>query len=129
MPYPACLADRMAWRLARGLACSLDQIPRTLHVARFGSRLTDTRAQREFSVQQGMSEIDIARSIARIAQKIAEVGNSGGADESHLHIHAQRSGAADAPMSGDPLPARFDRHFQVRGDRIVTDQMEEWNTR
>ena len=72
----------MAWRLALGLACSLDQIPRMLHVARFGSRLTDTQAQREFSVQQGVSEIDIAGSIARIAQKIAEVGNSGGAEES-----------------------------------------------
>ena len=114
----------MAWRLALGLACGLDQFPRTLDVARCGLRLTDTEAQREFSVQHSVSEIDIARSIARIAQKIAEVGNSGGADESHLHIHAQRSGAADAPMSGDPLPAWFDRRFLVRGDRIVTDQTE-----
>ena len=115
--------------MALDVACSLDQIPRTLHVAHCGLRLTDTQAQREFSVQQGVSEIDVAGSIVRIAQKIAEVGNSGGADESHLHIHAQRSGAADAPMSGDPLPARFDRRFLVRGDRIVTDQTEEWNTR
>ena len=93
----------MAWRLALGLACSLDQIPRTLDVARCGLRLADTQAECEFSVQQGVSEIDVAGSIVRIAQKIAEVGNSGGADESHFHIHAQRSGAADAPMSGDPL--------------------------
>ena len=93
----------MVWRLALGLACSLDHIPRTLDVARVGMRLADTQAQREFSVQHSVSEMDIAGSIARIAQKIAEVGNSGGADESHLHIHAQRSGAADAPMSGDPL--------------------------
>ena len=119
----------MAWRLALGLACSLDQIPGTHQVARCGLRLADTQAECKFSVQHSVSEINIAGSIARIAQKIAEVGNSGGADESHLHIHAQRSGAADAPMSGDPLPARFDRHFLVRGDRIVTDQMEEWNTR
>ena len=119
----------MAWRLALGLACSLDQIPRTHQVARCGLRLADTQAQREFSVQHSLSEIDIAGSIARIAQKIAEVGNSGSADESHFHIHAQRPGAADAPMSGDPLPARFDRRCLVRGDRIVTDQTEEWNTR
>ena len=119
----------MAWRLALGLACSLDQIPRTLDVARLGLRLADTQAECKFSVQHSVSEIDVAGSIVRIAQKIAEVGNSGGADESHLHIHAQRSGAAHAPMSGDPLPARFDRRFLVRGDRIVTDQMEEWNTR
>ena len=73
----------MAWRLALGLACSLDQIPRTLDVAHCGLRLTDTQAQREFSVQHSVSEIDVAGSIARIAQKIAELGNSGGADESH----------------------------------------------
>ena len=70
----------MAWRLALGLACSLDQIPGTHQVARFGSRLTDTQAQRECSVQHSVSEIAIAGSIARIAQKIAKVGNSGGAD-------------------------------------------------
>ena len=73
----------MAWRLALGLACSLDQIPRTLDVVRCGLRLTDTQAGCKFSVQHSVSEIAIAGSIARIAQKIAEVGNSGGADESH----------------------------------------------
>ena len=93
----------MAWRRALGLACSLDQIPRTFYVAEFRLRLTDIQAECKISVQHSVSEIDIAGSIARIAQKIAEVGNSGGADESHLHIHAQRSGAADAPMSGDRL--------------------------
>ena len=56
----------MAWRLALGLACSLDQIPRTLHVARCGLRLTDTQAQRKFSVQHCVSEIDIAGSIEPI---------------------------------------------------------------
>ena len=66
----------MGWRLALGLACSLNQIPRTLDVARCGLRLTDTQAQREFSVQQGVSEIDVAGSIVRIAQEIAEVCSS-----------------------------------------------------
>ena len=56
----------MAWRLALGLACSLDQIPRTLDVARFGLRLTDTDSQREFSVQHSVSEINIAGSIEPI---------------------------------------------------------------
>ena len=49
--------------MALDMACSQDQIPRTLDVARCGLRLTDTQAQREFSVQQSMSEIDIAGSI------------------------------------------------------------------
>ena len=53
----------MAWRLALGLACSLDQLPGMLDVAEFRLRLTDTRAQREFSIQQSVSEIDVAGSI------------------------------------------------------------------
>ena len=53
----------MAWRLALGLACSLDQIPRTLDVVRCGLRLTDTEAECKFSVQHSVSEIDITGSI------------------------------------------------------------------
>ena len=56
----------MAWRLALGLACSLDQIPRTLDVAEFRLRLADTQAECKFSVQQGVSEINIAGSIEPI---------------------------------------------------------------
>ena len=95
----------MAWRLALGLACSLDQIPRTLDVARCGLRLADTEAQREFSVQHSVSEIDVAGSIARIAQRIDEVGNSGGADESHCTF--MRS--APAPQMRRCLAIRYRR--------------------
>ena len=52
-------------------------------------------------------------------QRIGEVGNSGGSNEPHLHIHAQRPGPAGAPMAGDPLPARLGGRFLVRGDRVV----------
>ena len=85
------------------------------------------RRQLEIEIQTRVSSLYGGAEVGDL--KIAEVGNSGGADESHLHIHAQRSGAAHAPMSGDPLPVRFDRRFLVRGDRIVTDQTEKWNTR
>lgn len=57
--------------------------------------------------------------IVHIGQKLAEVGNSGGTDEPHLHIHAQLPGTSDAPISGDPIPMRFDNRFLVRGDRVV----------
>ena len=53
----------MAWRLALGLACSLDQFPGALDVARCGLRLADTQAECKFSVQHSVSEIDIAGSI------------------------------------------------------------------
>ena len=54
-----------------------------------------------------------------VGQKIAEVGNSGGSNEPHLHIHAQRPGTREAPVSGDPLPARFAGQFLIRGDRLT----------
>lgn len=53
-----------------------------------------------------------------VADPIAEVGNSGNSDEPHLHIHAQQTGTANEPMSGDPLPMRFNGRFLVRNDRV-----------
>jgi Peptidase family M23 len=58
----------------------------------------------------------------KVGDRIAEVGNSGVSDEPHLHIHAQRSGAAVAPFSGDPLPMRLDGRYLVRGDRATLPQ-------
>jgi CBS domain-containing protein len=34
------------------------------------------------------------------------------------HIHAQRPGTADAPLSGSPLPIRFGDRYPVRNARI-----------
>jgi hypothetical protein len=51
-------------------------------------------------------------------QAIGSVGNSGGSDEPHLHIHAQLTGSAEAPISGRPLPATFDGRYLVRGDFV-----------
>jgi murein DD-endopeptidase MepM/ murein hydrolase activator NlpD len=47
------------------------------------------------------------------------VGNSGNSNEPHLHIHAQRPAPAGGePLSGDPLPMRFDGRYLVRNDRV-----------
>ncbi len=53
-----------------------------------------------------------------VGQQIANVGNSGNTGEPHLHIHAQQEGTAAAPLSGTPLPVRFNGNFLVRNDRI-----------
>jgi len=53
----------------------------------------------------------------RTGAAIAKVGNSGASDAPHLHIHAQRTGSALSPMSGEPVPMRFDGRFLVRNDR------------
>jgi hypothetical protein len=53
-----------------------------------------------------------------VGDHIANVGNSGNTGEPHLHIHAQEGGTESEPLSGNPLPIRFDGHFLVRNDRF-----------
>lgn len=53
-----------------------------------------------------------------IGRTLGRVGNSGGSDEPHLHIHVQLPGTAGAPVSGQPLPATFNGRFLVRGERV-----------
>jgi hypothetical protein len=66
--------------------------------------------------------VGVAEGDAVVAgQAVAELGNSGGSDEAHLHIHAQRPGPAHAPMGGDPVPLTFLGRFPVRGDRFDVD--------
>ncbi len=54
-----------------------------------------------------------------VGQAVGAVGNSGNTSEPHLHIHAQQPGTLSEPLSGDPLPMRFDGRFLVRNDRVV----------
>jgi hypothetical protein len=54
----------------------------------------------------------------RAGQMIGQVGNTGKTDEPHLHIHAQRPGSPDAPLSGTPLPITFRGRFPARNVRI-----------
>jgi hypothetical protein len=53
-----------------------------------------------------------------VGTQLGAVGNSGGTDEPHLHIHAQRPGPSGLPMGGEPLPITFGGRFLVRGDRL-----------
>lgn len=50
---------------------------------------------------------------------LGAVGNSGGTDEPHLHVHAQRPGPPGEPMAGDPLPIVVQGRYLVRGDRVA----------
>lgn len=54
-----------------------------------------------------------------VGKRIAAVGNTGNTGEPHLHIHAQRPGTVNEPLSGDPMPMRFDGRFLVRNDLVV----------
>jgi Peptidase family M23 len=54
-----------------------------------------------------------------VGDRIASVGNTGNTGEPHLHIHAQRPGTVKEPLSGDPMPMRFDGRFLVRNDLVV----------
>lgn len=52
--------------------------------------------------------------VVRPGQPLGAVGNSGNSDEPHLHVHAQRPGSRAEPLSGDPLPIRFEGHYLAR---------------
>jgi murein DD-endopeptidase MepM/ murein hydrolase activator NlpD len=53
---------------------------------------------------------------------IGLVGNSGNSNEPHLHVHAQRPAAGGhEPLSGDPLPIRFNGRYLVRNDRLTSE--------
>jgi hypothetical protein len=53
-----------------------------------------------------------------VGDRLGAIGNSGGTDEPHLHVHAQLPGPAGAPFAGDPLPMRLDGEYLVRGSRL-----------
>jgi peptidase M23-like protein len=54
----------------------------------------------------------------QIGQPMGRVGNTGNTSEPHLHIHAQRAGSADAPLSGEPVPIAFQGRYPVRNARM-----------
>ena len=63
--------------------------------------------------------VDVREGDAVVAgQPLAEIGNSGGTGEPHLHLHVQRPGPPGLPLGGDPVPARIAGRFLVRGDRL-----------
>ena len=57
-----------------------------------------------------------------VGQPLAEIGNSGGTGEPHLHLHVQRPGPPGLPLGGDPVPARIGGRFLVRGDQLDGDR-------
>lgn len=69
-------------------------------------------------LKQGSVRVQVGDTV-QVSQPLGEVGNSGGSNEPHLHIHAQRPGTATAPMGGEPLPMVFAGRFLVRGDRVT----------
>ncbi|HEY8256501.1 MAG TPA: M23 family metallopeptidase [Gemmatimonadales bacterium] len=56
---------------------------------------------------------------AAVGDLLGQVGNTGNTGEPHLHIHAQRSGVFNAPLSGAPLWIRFGDIYPSRNTRII----------
>jgi hypothetical protein len=69
-------------------------------------------------LQKGSVQVAAGQCLAQ-GQPLGRVGNTGNTGEPHLHIHAQWPGTAEAPLSGEPPPIRFDQHYPVRNGRIV----------
>ena len=53
-----------------------------------------------------------------IGTALGEMGNSGNSSQPHLHVHAQRGLAKEAPLSGEPLWLTIDQRFLVRNDQL-----------
>ena len=70
-------------------------------------------------LKPGSVRVALGNQVA-VGDHIGNVGNSGNTGEPHLHIHAHARGTASEPLSGDPLPMRFDGRFLVRNDRVQT---------
>ena len=68
-------------------------------------------------MRQGSLTVTLGQSVTT-GNLLGEVGNSGATTEPHLHIHAQRPGTQDAPISGEPLALRVAGLWLVRGDRL-----------
>jgi hypothetical protein len=51
--------------------------------------------------------------------RLGEVGNSGNTTQPHLHIHVQRPGTVEAPLSGEALPFTINGRWLLRNDRLV----------
>jgi hypothetical protein len=68
-------------------------------------------------LREGSVQVRAGDSVT-VGQPLGAVGNSGGSDEPHLHIHAQRPGPPGLPVGGDPIPITFGGRFLVRGDRV-----------
>lgn len=68
-------------------------------------------------LRQGSVQVTVGQTVGK-AQVIGQVGNSGNTSEPHLHIHAQRRGAAGTPLSGEPLWVLFETGFLVRNQIV-----------
>jgi murein DD-endopeptidase MepM/ murein hydrolase activator NlpD len=69
-------------------------------------------------LQRGSVAITERQPVSR-GELLGRVGNTGNTGEPHLHIHAQRPGTAEAPISGDPLHVVLDGRYPVRNARIL----------
>ena len=65
------------------------------------------------------SVVVVAGNTVASGDRIGSVGNSGNTGEPHLHLHAQERATVAEPLSGNPLPMRFNGRFLVRNDRVV----------
>jgi murein DD-endopeptidase MepM/ murein hydrolase activator NlpD len=50
----------------------------------------------------------------QVGDMLGQVGNSGNTSQPHLHLHAERGGAADQILTGEGVPIEFEGRFLVR---------------
>jgi murein DD-endopeptidase MepM/ murein hydrolase activator NlpD len=97
------------------------EVPNQDSVNRLGNHviLSCGEAEIVFAHMRSASVSVAPGDVLTMGERLGEVGNSGASTEPHLHIHAQRPAASDAPpVSGEPMALRIDGRFLLRGDRL-----------
>jgi murein DD-endopeptidase MepM/ murein hydrolase activator NlpD len=64
-------------------------------------------------LQQGSVRVP-AGAVVQVGDPLARVGNSGNTSQPHLHLHAERGGAAGEILTGRGVPIELDGRFLVR---------------
>src|SRR5690606_21067659 len=64
-------------------------------------------------LQMGTVAVKTGDTVA-LGAPLGLVGNSGNTNEPHLHVHAQRPGTPEAPISGEPITVTFGGEYLWR---------------
>ena len=75
--------------------------------------------------QKGSARVRVGQAL-RVGDPVVRLGNSRNTSEPHLHIHAQKPGTREAPISGAPIPIRIEGRYLVRNDRLKVQARQRW---
>jgi hypothetical protein len=71
-------------------------------------------------LRRGSVAVERGEGVA-VGAHLGEVGNSGNSSQPHLHLHVQRGGTPEQPLSGEPVSFTLDGRYPARNQRLTFD--------